>query len=811
MKIDNSDKFQLQEWLVDGKLNRISNGDLIVSLRPKEMAILLLLIEADGELVSNQEVLEQVWGDVSVNLDSVYYSLSQLLKKLSDHHHTPKYIETIPKCGYRLIAPFSPIEGNNENNAEQNKPQSAVSDSDGIKSQLAATLLSIWSALFMHKKHLSVALTVTILATISVGLFNQNSNDAVRHSMATIATNKVKPMSAIAVIPFTDLSEKSDQGYFAAGISDELANQLTQIKGIKVASPTSSAALKSKSMSISEIGQLLNVGAIVEGSVRLHNNQVLITVQLIDTNSGYQIWSKVYDRKLDSLFAVQDEISASVVAAVLPSLSNRARQNKRGNNSQQKTAAYLLYLRGVDAIKINSHHALGQAMDYLNRSIELDPKLSRAYTELAFAKLLYKQTGASNDATLIDQAQQHLEKAIELSANDGRTYAVYAALLHMKSQWQQGLNKLKRAVQLSPEDGELKAQLAISIYKKQPLEAEQLFNEAIQSDPLNDKVRILYGHFLTKQGKKDKAYLSFKHATELNPENPNNWWQLSLNLMKEHGRISDGLKQLRTGIQQDRNDIELMFFQQMGYLTLGEAIDIKEEDHDSYRNQQQLNAFSFLLSALDALASGNNELALEIAKEAFAKEDVRFSHGTKDLLSRIITNQLLAQNKPLQAEAFLHLNHPFLVQLSNPNLANEKPLKKLNKTYKGPSQAKLILAYADTLRILNKETEFEQLRETLNSLEVSNILKTSANIRAKDYLIQAELSAIRGQNSTALSMLKNSIDAGFRLNWQLEIKNNYSFRGLYKDPRFIKQIERLETDMIAQRNQLNLENQLVTN
>ncbi len=203
-------------------------------------------------------------------------------------------------------------------------------------------------------------------------------------------------------------------------------------------------------------------------------------------------------------------------------------------------------------------------MDYLSRSIELDPKLSRAYTELAFAKLLYKQTGASNDATLIEQAQQHLEKAVELSANDGRTYAVYAALLHMKSQWQQGLKKLKRAVLLSPEDGELKAQLAISIFKKQPLEAEQLFNEAIQSDPLNDKVRILYGNFLTKQGKKDKAYLSFKNATELNPENPNNWWQLSLNLMKEHGRISDAIKQLGTGIQQDRNDIELMFFQQMG-------------------------------------------------------------------------------------------------------------------------------------------------------------------------------------------------------------------------------------------------------
>ncbi len=341
MKIDNSDKFQLQEWLVDGKLNRISNGDLVISLRPKEMAILLLLLEANGELVSNQEVLEQVWGDVSVNLDSVYYSLSQLRKKLSDHHHTPKYIETIPKCGYRLIVSSSPIEGNNENNANQSRPQSVVSDSNGVKPKLAATLLSIWSALSAHKKHLSVGLIVVVLVTLSLGLINRNSNDTVRHSMATIATNKLKPMNSVAVIPFTDLSEKNDQGYFAAGISDELANQLTQIEGIKVAPPTSSAALKSKSMSISEIGQLVNVGAIVEGSVRLHDDQVLITVQLIDTNSGYQIWSKVYDRKLDSLFAVQDEISASVVAAVLPSLSNRARENKRGNNSQQKTAALL--------------------------------------------------------------------------------------------------------------------------------------------------------------------------------------------------------------------------------------------------------------------------------------------------------------------------------------------------------------------------------------------------------------------------------------------------------------------------------------
>src|SRR5213596_1452623 len=186
------------------------------------------------------------------------------------------------------------------------------------------------------------------------------------------------PEKSIAVLPFLDLSETKDQEYFCDGMSEEIINALAKVDGLRVVARTSSFSFKGKSVNAREVGEKLNVENVLEGSLRREGNRVRITAELIDTRSGFHLWSENYDRELEDVFALQDEITRSIVDALKIKLAVSLPAHE-----QRNIEVYDLYLQGLYFSNKSSEEDLRRALSFFQRAVEKDPTFSRAWTGIA--------------------------------------------------------------------------------------------------------------------------------------------------------------------------------------------------------------------------------------------------------------------------------------------------------------------------------------------------------------------------------------------------------------------------------------------
>jgi serine/threonine protein kinase len=191
-------------------------------------------------------------------------------------------------------------------------------------------------------------------------------------------TTSSPPEKSIAVLPFLDLSQAKDQEYFCDGMSEEILDALAKVEGLRVVGRTSSFSFKGKSVDVSEVGKKLNVENVLEGSLRREGNRVRITAQLINTRNGFHLWSETYERELQGVFALQDEITRSIVEALKIKLAVSLPAHE-----QRNTEAYDLYLQGLYFSNKGSEEDLRKALNFFQRALEKDPKFSRAWTGIA--------------------------------------------------------------------------------------------------------------------------------------------------------------------------------------------------------------------------------------------------------------------------------------------------------------------------------------------------------------------------------------------------------------------------------------------
>ena len=191
-------------------------------------------------------------------------------------------------------------------------------------------------------------------------------------------TTSLPPEKSIAVLPFVDLSEAKDQEYFCDGISEEILDALAKVDGLRVVGRTSSFSFKGKNANASEIGKKLNVANVLEGTLRREGNRVRITAELINTRNGFHLWSETYERELQGVFALQDEITRSIVEALKVKLAVSLPVHE-----QRNTEAYELYLQGLFFSNKSSEADLRRALNFFQRALEKDPTFSRAWTGIA--------------------------------------------------------------------------------------------------------------------------------------------------------------------------------------------------------------------------------------------------------------------------------------------------------------------------------------------------------------------------------------------------------------------------------------------
>jgi TolB-like protein len=283
-----------------------------------------------------------------------------------------------------------------------------------------------------------------------------------RSPAAPRASKDVPAEKSIAVLPFVNMSSDKENEYFVDGLTEEILNRLAQISALKVPGRTSSFAFKEKNTDLRQVGTALGVANVLEGSVRKAGERLRITAQLVRTADGYHLWSQAYDRKLDDVFAIQEEIARSIADALAVQL-----KLSDGGSSERPTqdmAAYSDYLEARALITQRTSANLQRAATLLEGAVQRDPTFGRAWAALAQARALAMYYGAPIDVALRG-AEEAARKALSIDDSIGLAHSALADVLRDRRDWIASEREFRRALELSPSEGETHNQYAQMLLK----------------------------------------------------------------------------------------------------------------------------------------------------------------------------------------------------------------------------------------------------------------------------------------------------------------------------------------------------------
>jgi TolB-like protein/Tfp pilus assembly protein PilF len=371
-------------------------------------------------------------------------------------------------------------------------------------------------------------------------------------------------VKSIAVLPFADMSPERDQEYFCEGIAEEIINALSRIQALEVASRTSAFAFKGKNEDIGEIGRKLKVATVLEGSVRKAGNRLRVTAQLVNVTNGYRLWSERYDRQLEDVFAIQDEIADNIVKALRVVLSDeekRAIEKPRTENVE----AYEYYLRGRQFFHQFRRAGMQFARRMFERAIDVDPNYALAYAGIAdcCAFLYMYWDGSKNN---LDGADAASRKALELDPELAEAHASRGFALSLSKQYEDAHREFDTAIRLNPKLFEAHYLYARACFQEGKLEdAVRHYTDASRVRPEDYQARLLmqgplHGLKRTEDAKatlRAGLQIAEKHL-ELNPDDARALY-LGANALIQLGEQVRGLEWARRAHGVDPEDSALLY------------------------------------------------------------------------------------------------------------------------------------------------------------------------------------------------------------------------------------------------------------
>ena len=467
-------RLRVGEWRVVPELNSLERDGHSVHVEPKIMQVLVTLAEQPGTVLSKEHILRQVWPETFVSEEVLTRSISELRRVFEDNPREPTYIQTIPKGGYRLLAPVV-AEG-----------------------QDRQTISMRW------RSGLAIAAAVVLVGALSFYFINRRQHAESRSRI-----------SSLAVLPLTNLSGDANQDYFTDGLTDELTTRLAKISALRVISRTSVMHYKGSTKTTPEIARELNVDALLVGSVLRAGDRIRISAQLIQARSDKNLWAESYERDLHDILALQAEVARTVAEQIKIQVTPQESE-KVFTAGTVNPEAYDSYLKGNYYWEKFTAASMRKALFYYQQAIDKDPSYALAYVGLANAyhelwdtppkEIIPKSRAASEKALQLDEglaeahsslgwvkwiyywdwagAEVEFQRALQLNPNSSGAHGMHAEYLDSMGRFAEAGKEREIAKQLDPvspifyqNSGEH------FLYTREFDKAIEQYHEALELDP----------------------------------------------------------------------------------------------------------------------------------------------------------------------------------------------------------------------------------------------------------------------------------------------------------------------------------------
>jgi TolB-like protein/DNA-binding winged helix-turn-helix (wHTH) protein/Tfp pilus assembly protein PilF len=530
--------YEFGPFVLDPGERLLRYGTARMELPPRAFDTLLVLVENNGRLLEKDELMRTVWGDTVVEENNLSQVIYLLRKALRDGEDGSRYIETVPKRGYRFVTEvreFEPEEGKSESRHGFSSISTVWQPASTHTNDTADTPAAAGSGSGQEDEfHRASSAGENVpegrgrtsgarrgwlqgllagLAIVTVAALLQGAGWRQR----LFGEADIRPIRSVAVLPLQNLSNDPNQEYFVDGMTDELITDLAQIRELKVVSKTSIMQYKGTRTPLPQIGRDLGVDAVVEGSVLRSGDRVRITAQLIRTATDRHIWAEAYDGDLKDVLALQARVAEAITSQVKLNLS----AEESGRLRRAPTVhpeAFDLYLRGRYAWNQRNTESFGKAVEYFNQAIEKDPNFALAYSGLADSYTLLALYGENE--TGMTNAKAAAEKALQLDGTLAEAHTSLAAVKVLHDwDWQGAEQEFHRAIELNPNFAQ-----AHHWYGNLLLGPEGRHEEAIaeleraqQLDPFSPIIKADTGFAYFLAGRYDLALQAYQKVLATNP------------------------------------------------------------------------------------------------------------------------------------------------------------------------------------------------------------------------------------------------------------------------------------------------------
>jgi len=446
--IDLQSGFCLGLWTILPNQNRIEKDSDSAHLEPKVMSVLYVLARNQGEVVSRQELIDEVWKGTFVTDEVLSRAVSVLRKQLGDDSKNPEYIATVPKVGYRLVKGVvsTEIAATGQLTMEPSAPRRLQWP---LRAIVAVLLLLLLTVGYLWEEQAPAPPVDPRSPTLFADLSDWFELIIRGDIPAEAVTN-------IAVLPFDDISEQAGNAFLSDGLTDELISSLGQLEGLKVVARSSSLNFRHRYEDVRTIGDILDVQAVVEGTVRRSDDRIRISAQLSSTRDGYVLWSQTFERDLQDLLVLQAEISQKIILALREKLGLNTLVSPSVDSAPPDMQAYQLYLNGRFLWKLRGEAPLRKSIALFGQALQLDAAFTRARLALANSIVLLPYYSVEPEEVAFNTVLAILDDVSAATpAEAGEVEAIKGFIAFRRWQWRASEDLFHKALMLAPNNPNL--------------------------------------------------------------------------------------------------------------------------------------------------------------------------------------------------------------------------------------------------------------------------------------------------------------------------------------------------------------------